>query len=89
MIFLILLILCLLLSLLFILFYFIFKVVSFANLYFWIIKISVPLSKIMEENVFSPPSLLENFSDLSPLFKQEVQKKFSPSEKWWKDTMLN
>ena len=55
MIFLILLILCLLLSLLFILFYFIFKVVSFANLYFWIIKISVPVSKIMEENVFSPP----------------------------------
>ena len=54
MIFLILLILCLLLSLLFILFYFIFIVVSFANLYFWIIKISVLLSKIMEENVFSP-----------------------------------
>ena len=47
------------------LFYFVFVVINFSNLYFWIIKISVPLSKIMEEI----------FSDLFPLFKQGGQKK--------------
>ena len=57
-------------SLIFIIkFYFVFILINFSNLYFWIKKISVPLSKIMGENDFSSPSL-EIFSDLFPLFKQ-------------------
>ena len=35
-------------------FYFVFTEINLGNIYFWIIKISIPLSKIMEENVFPP-----------------------------------
>ena len=63
------------------LFYFVFIRINFSNLYFWIIKVSVPLSKIMEGNAFFPLSLslppppLEIFSNLFPLFKEGGQKK--------------
>ena len=54
-------------------FYFVFIVISFSNLYFWIIKVSVPLSKIIEENAFSsPPQKLLTFSQSS---SREVKKK--------------
>ena len=45
----------LLLSFLLILFYFVFTVINFANLYFWIINMSFPTSKLKEENVSPSP----------------------------------
>ena len=69
-------------SLLFIyLFYFALIAINFANLYFWIMKISASLSPF-----FLP--LLEIFYDFSVSSDRNV-KKSSPFTKIWEDIMLN
>ena len=78
----------LLLYLLFISFYFVFTLTNFADLYFWIIRISVSHSKIMEENVSTLfPRPLEIFSDLSPSSSREVKRNLPFTKGEWENTM--